>query len=71
MPILINFVLPLALSILRSYLQNSSTKHDDKLLEVGKDTLLYALDSLKLPVIETEIEDLISIPQFADLKGGL
>jgi len=41
MPILINFVLPLALSLVNAYIKNSSSKHDDLILQASKDSIDY------------------------------
>lgn len=72
MPIIItNFILPLALSILRSYLYNSSTKHDDKLLKIAKDAVLYFSYQTSQSLTPKELSKIVEVPQFADLKGGL
>ena len=72
MPILItNFILPLALSVLRSYLYNSSTKQDDKLLKAIKEGILYFSYNSKQPLSQNELIAIVENPQFADLKGGL
>ena len=40
-PIIINLVLPLALSVLRSYLYNPSSEKDGEVLETVKESIFY------------------------------
>lgn len=41
---LVTFFVPLAVELLKLYFQNTSSKHDDKVLEVVKDSMCYLAD---------------------------
>ena len=75
MPIIItNFILPLALSILRSYLYNPSKKHDGKILDTIKQSMIYL--SLGDTTTAThknanEVMFIQELPQYSDMNGGL
>ena len=42
---LATLLLPFAVELVKAYIQNSDTKHDDKILDVVKDSCYYLADS--------------------------
>lgn len=75
MPIIItNFILPLALSIIRSYLYNPSKKHDGQILDTIKQSMIYLSRSPSTSANGKNVAEVMSIqelPQYSDMKGGL
>lgn len=67
MPILINFVLPLALSLVNAYIKNSSSKHDDLILQSVKDGVDYLA-----PKDNNSIDGFVrNSVAYQSMKGGL
>lgn len=75
MPIIItNFILPLALSILRSYLYNPSKKHDGQILDTIKQSMIYLSRNTSTSANGKNVAEVMCIqelPQYSDMKGGL
>lgn len=67
MPILINFVLPLALSLVNAYIKNSSSKHDDLILQASKDSIDY-LAQKDNNTVDGFVRNSVA---YQSMKGGL
>lgn len=72
MPIFItNFVLPLALSFIRSYLNNPSTKLDGEILKTVKESVAYLARTDTTPMNYGHVATIGCVNQYSDMNGGL
>lgn len=72
MPIFItNFVLPLALSFIRSYLYNPSHKHDGEILDTVKESVAYLARCDNNSMSYGHVASVGSVKQYSDMNGGL
>lgn len=65
--ILINIVLPFALSLIRSYLNSPSSKNDGQILQLTKDSIAYLAQT---DTTNVNFGHYATI-QYADVKAGL
>lgn len=75
MPIIItNFILPLALFFIRTYINNPSKKHDGQILDTIKKSMVYLSRNTSTSANGKNVAEVMTIqelPQYSDLKGGL